>query len=160
MKVRHRYSERVRSRIAFPETGRTKQSFRDESDINRIISKYNSTGQLPALIRRDGRFGDFSDVRDYQESLDIVYRAQAAFDALPAQVRAECGNDPAVFLEKVQDRDWALRHKLALDPASGLESPARGAQEPPKGGAATQPGGDEPVKPARSKAKASTTADE
>lgn len=119
-----------------PKEGRTKGSFKDETDINKIMSKYLRTGQLPALIRSNPAYGDFSDVPSYQEALARVSMAQEAFLALPAQVRAECENDPKIFLQKVQDPAWSDRHKLALlrssdptpSPASPPPSPAPGGE--------------------------------
>lgn len=123
-----KYSDgRPRCSIVFdPAEKRTKDSFKDETDINNIMKKYLRTGQLPALVARDARYGDFSDVVSYQESLEVVARAQEAFYALPAAIRTECGNDPAVFLHKVQDRAWAERHALALPKATPV-SEAEGA---------------------------------
>lgn len=133
---------------------RTKRSFRDASDINNIVAKYRATGQLPELARRDPKYGDFSSIPSFQEAFDMVTHAQTVFAALPAEVRRECDNDPGVFLERVKDPEWAIKHKLALPPSAVPLEPSTGSQEPPKGGAATQPGGSPP---SAKKAKSSTT---
>ncbi|QXP08302.1 MAG: internal scaffolding protein [Arizlama microvirus] len=76
----------------------TKQSDLKDTDINSIFKKYERTGQLPDLIVKNGRYGDFSEVPTYQESLDIVRTAQEQFDALGVEVRNRFNNNPAEFL--------------------------------------------------------------
>lgn len=111
---------------------RTKQSFKDESDINNIMRRYAKTGQLPDLIRRDPQYGDFSEATEYQEALNLVIRAQAQFEALDARVRDRFGNDPARFLEFVQNGENAEEMvKLGLMDSNAVKrvSDARKAAE-------------------------------
>ncbi|QKI28929.1 VP3 [Kummerowia striata gokushovirus] len=147
MKFQTKHTEKRRVRHEFdPSEKRTKDSFKDETDINKIMAKYLATGQLPHLARQDPRYGDFSDVGTYQEAMDVVLLAREQFDALPAAVRAECLNDPMIFLDKVQDEDWALRHKLALPKTAGSEAEASPPRQPgpkaPADAGATSPSGD------------------
>lgn len=138
-----------------PDEAQTKQSFKDECDINHIMARYKKTGQLPDMIRENPQFGDFSDVPSYLEAWNRVQFAETQFAALPAAVRQECFNDPAVFLEKVKDKEWAQKHALALTPSSAPSqgvSPAPaggGTQEAPEGAAATQPAAGAPAKGAK-----------
>ena len=90
------------STMRFSKPSLTKQSFRDECDINNILRKFNVTGQLPAG-RVQPQYGDFSGITDYQSALNAVMTAQDSFLELPAKVRAKFGNDPAVFLDFVSD---------------------------------------------------------
>lgn len=83
--------------------GLTKQADKEACDINNILRKFEQTGVLPDLIRREPRYGDFSSVPSYQESLDIVHRAETQFAALSAEVRDRFGNDPAKMLEFCHD---------------------------------------------------------
>lgn len=76
-----------------------KQQFKDECDINTIVAKFNKLGQLPELIRKDAKYGDFTAVPEYQHALDTVIKAQEQFEALDANVRDRFANDPARFLE-------------------------------------------------------------
>lgn len=78
---------------------KTKQSFVEESDINTLMKRYETTGVLPDAIKAEPRYGDFSSPVDYRDSLDIVRFAQEQFAGLPAAVRARFGNDPEAFLE-------------------------------------------------------------
>lgn len=92
-----------RVQIFFEDPSLTKQSMKDDCDINNILKKFNKTGQLPDLIKTNPKFGDFADTLDYQESLNLVIHAQTQFEALSAAVRKRFHNDPAEFLEFVQD---------------------------------------------------------
>lgn len=80
------------------EPSRTKQSFKDEVDINRIMDRFHSTGLLPPQ-KPQGRFGDFTGAEDYLTQATRVLEAQRAFEDLPADVRDYCENDPAELLD-------------------------------------------------------------
>jgi len=90
------------STIKFSKPSLTKQSFRDECDINNILRKFNVTGQLPTGSVQP-QYGDFSGITDYQSALNAVMAAQDSFLALPAKVRARFDNDPAFFVEFASD---------------------------------------------------------
>jgi len=152
MKVRDLYSERVgTSDITFdPKERRTKSSFKAECDINTIVNKIKK-GLIPPGSDRVPRYGDLSDMPTYQESLDIVRRADEIFDSLPALVRRECNHDPAVFLERVQDPAWAEKHQLSK-PKPPSSQPA-GPASPPAGQAGGQSPPATPAPPKASGAK-------
>lgn len=99
MNFKTRFAKNPRLKISFPAQGRTKQSFKDECDINNIMKKFQRTGQLPDMIRKEPRYGDFADPVDFQDSMNLVIFAQEQFDALPAHVRERFANQPVRFLE-------------------------------------------------------------
>lgn len=78
--------------------GLTKQSMRDECDINKLMSKYQKTGLMSHLARFQGRYEDVTGAVDYRTALDIVRSAQDMFMTLPSNVRAQFSNDPGEFL--------------------------------------------------------------
>lgn len=107
------YSPRVRvpfdQSIPDPVTGElqvsmTKQSFADESEINKIMAKYEKTGLIDHVRNHSG-YSDMPQPLDYQEALQLTIEAQLSFDALPANVRREFDNDPFKFLTFVEDPD-------------------------------------------------------
>ena len=85
----------------------TKQSFREQVNINFIIRKYDKTGVISHLNRRTPTFGDFSNVTSYQEALEQVEAAQSAFMDLPHEVRTWAMNDPGRLIELVNDESNA-----------------------------------------------------
>lgn len=119
-----------RKSVPFKTTGkpRTHQSFKQECDINNIMKKYMKNGVLPELIKRDPRYGDFSNVPDYQTSLETVQMAHDQFNALSAKVRERFNNDPANFLAFVHD-DKNIDEMIKLGLASRRENPPQALPE-------------------------------
>lgn len=100
---RTRYGEFLEVAVATgdpndPKHMRTKQSFKDECDINNIMKKFNKTGQLPEMIKQNPSYGDFSEPLDFQESQNVVIKAIEQFQALPSKTRERFQNDPETFL--------------------------------------------------------------
>jgi len=85
----------------------TKQSFRDECDINKIMQRFKKTMNADFLTRfagyTSGEFGDFSNVGDYRSAIDQVTKANEVFMNLPAKVRSRFRNDAASFLDFCND---------------------------------------------------------
>jgi phage internal scaffolding protein len=86
----------------------TRQEFRDECDLGKIIARFSMTPEgQEALMKAQGyldaRFEDVSGVVDYQTALEQVKAADEAFMRLPAIVRTRFDNDPAKFLDFVDD---------------------------------------------------------
>lgn len=79
-----------------------KQSFRDECDINKIVSRYEDIGIYP-LPKSSPMYGDFTEMNGYEEALQKVVRAREYFDQLPAELRERFANDPARMLDFVTD---------------------------------------------------------
>lgn len=80
----------------------TRQSEKDQADINVILRRAEKQGIMP-LMRREGEYLDLSSVPDYREALDQVRVADEYFMSLPADSRAKFGNDAAAFLDAVND---------------------------------------------------------
>jgi len=90
--------------ITYPET-RTKQSHKDECDINKIIKSFSITGQVDQMKLNAARgiYTDLVGMPDYQEALQITAQAGAAFSTLPSHVRARFDNDPARWLSFMEN---------------------------------------------------------
>lgn len=102
------------SGLACTDPSRTKQSFKDECDINTILKRFNITGELPNNVRAP-QYGDFEGVFDYQSAMNAVIEASAAFMEMPAHVRKRFGNDPAAFVDFCSDEsNRAEAEKLGL----------------------------------------------
>lgn len=123
--------------MVFPEETRTKQSFKDECDINNIVRKPN----LPELIEQGkliAQYGDFSEAPDYHEAQNIVARAHNQFSLLPSKVRERFNNDPAKFLDFANDPRSApemIRLGLATLSPDPTPQPASPASPKAAGGA-------------------------
>jgi phage internal scaffolding protein len=123
--------------LDFPDDGMTKQEFAEECDINSLMARYQKTGMLPGSDRRP-MYGDFSNLPDFMEAQEILRSANEAFMALPAVVRRQFDNDPALFVAFAEDeknidqlRLWGLAEPLvapeapepALEPAIAPATP-------------------------------------
>lgn len=83
----------------------TKQEFQAECDINNIIKHFSVTGMFNHVNTRasQGAYEDLPDQVDFQESLNTIKAAEAAFMSLPAKVRDRFGQDPGEFLAFLGD---------------------------------------------------------
>lgn len=136
--VRNQFNRGPRVQIKFAAIGRTKQSFKDECDVNLIMSNYLKTGQ----IRQNGRSPEYgyASSLDFRESMELITDAQAEFANLPSALRKRFGNDPMNFLEFCEDPDNASEAQalgLTLpppeDPATDVSDVRTESPEPPAG---------------------------
>lgn len=84
--------------------GRTKQSFADETDINKILAKYQVTGSISHLSKFKGTYGEFEEF-DFHESQLRLAKGTEIFEALPSEVRREFDQDPGKFFAFVNNVD-------------------------------------------------------
>ena len=100
---RTRFTPRVPVRQNFEKPSRTQQQFKEECDINNILARYQKTGTIAHLMKSEPQYGDFSSMPDYLEAMQLVEVAHEQFMALPAKLRDQLQNDPARFLDWVND---------------------------------------------------------
>lgn len=122
-----------------------KQAFKDECDINRIVTRMAKTGMVSHLSRFEGRYGDFTDYPDLLEASRRLARGKEIFDHLPIEIKREFGNDPGSFFTFVNDPENADRLKDVLP---GLAQPGQQYQNPVMRAEASSPSGGDPVAPA------------
>ena len=132
------YGQKMRVAIATGD-GLTEQHHKDETDINNIVRKYNKTGLIDHLNQFEKRYGDMTGY-DYQEAQNTVAAANSMFEGLPSHIRKEFDNDPAKFINFVDDEANAekmiemglARRPEVVDPHAdkGAEAPVEGSTEP------------------------------
>lgn len=113
------------------EESKTQQNQKDEADINTIVRRFGLTGELPPNIRPP-QYGDFTDVQDYHSALTAVRKADTAFMAFPAHIRARFNNDAGQYIEFMLDpnnRDEAEKLGLVA-PSTPVPAPPAPAQTP------------------------------
>lgn len=92
----------------------TKQSFKDECDINVIVDKFMKTGAMPENVRMPVA-ADYSEVLDFRGMMNSIVQARESFDEMPAPVRARFHNDPAEFVDFcLKDENWDEALKMGL----------------------------------------------
>lgn len=85
----------------------TCQEFKDECDINTLVTMPNYGINPLKPPTRIPSYGDFTDERllNFQESQNILAEATQLFEALPSVVRERFSNDPAKLIDFVNNKD-------------------------------------------------------
>ncbi len=80
--------------------GRTKQSFKNSTDINKILHKAQKTGVISHLAKYEPLYGEFG-AFDFTEAQNTLARADTMFNELPHEVRSEFDQSPQKFFDFV-----------------------------------------------------------
>ncbi len=121
--------------------GRTKQSMKDECDVNNIMSKYQKTGMIDHFAKHSGEYG-FATSIDFHGAMNLIMKAEDMFGDLPGEVRGRFNGDPGEFLAFVQDpenADEMLSLGLREAPPGPAAGPIAPAGDAPPGGAPGDP---------------------
>lgn len=95
---------------------RTQQHFRDETDINVMVQRFQRTG-IPDVPPVFPGVQDFTEAHDFRSAMQAVIDANRAFASLPSSVRERFANDPARLLDFISDDanyDEAVRLGIAV----------------------------------------------
>lgn len=88
---------------------RVDQTGKDAVDLNRVMKRFEKTGQIEELIRlgagtNEGLgYDDFTNAPDFQSAMDIYNHGREQFSKLDAKVRARFNGDPREFMAFVSD---------------------------------------------------------
>jgi len=129
------FSNPNRQRVYAPSGGpmMTKQSMKNECDINQILSQFKKTGIITHIQSQQPTYTDLPDNTDYQSAMNTILRADSAFASLPSVVRRYFNNDPNALLAAMSDPD--MHDKLVelgiYKPAEDPQPPGNPANNPP-----------------------------
>lgn len=98
------YGPHKRVQLSFTGNGRTKQSHRDECDINQILIRYQKTGTVTHANNYEAQYGDVTSI-DLHEAMNIITQSEQMFEALPSSLRTKFKNNAGEFLDFVQNPD-------------------------------------------------------
>ncbi len=122
MKFRTCYSVKgEKAGTVFDEPTMTIQSEKDSCDINCIMERYERTGIMQHVASVQPLYEDVADIQDYQGSLLVLEKAQAAFDALPAKLRKELDNNPynlVPFIQNPANKERCYEYGLLNKPVN------------------------------------------
>lgn len=99
------HSKNARGGIRFTEPSRTRQSEREDCDINAVMARYERTGIITHTKQIQGQYGDFSNIPSYQEAMNQIMLAQNQFNSLPSDLRKQFENDPVQFVHFMDNPD-------------------------------------------------------
>jgi phage internal scaffolding protein len=126
------YGQKLRVAIATGD-GLTEQHHKDETDINKIVRKYNKTGLIDHLNQFEAKYADMTGF-DYQNAQNLIASANSMFEGLPSEIRNKFDNDPAKFMTFVDDpanAEQMVEMGLAKAPEGGINPPVdEGAKAP------------------------------
>lgn len=100
---RYPFRNRVGIQSKEDEICRTEQHHKQACDINHILKRYDRDGVITHVTQAKAMYGDFSEINEYQESLNLVIKSKESFMELPSAIRQRFHNDPGEFLEFVTD---------------------------------------------------------
>lgn len=115
-----------------PDTGEvlnlTRQEFKDECDMNKIIARYTPELLIESYNAFKGSYGDFSEVPDYMGMREQILAMDNWFLGLPANIRSRFDNDISKlvdFVENPSNFDEAVSLGLLDKPVApqGVETP-------------------------------------
>jgi phage internal scaffolding protein len=112
------YGDRAKEPFHTEGESLTQQQFQQECDIKNIIKRHDRTGIIEHVHRGVAQYGDYSEVHEYREALDLINNATESFMGLPAEIRIVFDNDPGEFFEFATNPDNAERMvELGLAPS-------------------------------------------
>ncbi len=114
MALRTAYGPKTRQKLHFPEKGRTKQAMKAECDINNIMAKFQKTGTIEFVNKREPQYGDCTGL-EFQSAMETVANARELFADMPSSIRRRFDNEPSQFLDFIQDpsnREEAIKMGL------------------------------------------------
>lgn len=131
MKERGQGRTRRRVQVDASAGDKTIQSFAPELDINRIVSKYLQTGEMPQ--KNLPVWGQTVPSTELQDQLETAAAVNQWFQAMPADQRLVFGNDPVkalAFLEHEENKAEAIeRNMVAEEETTPPQAPDAGAEE-------------------------------
>lgn len=110
--------------------GLTKQSFREQVNINKIVAGFEKTGMVNNLSGRQPFYGDVSEIKDYATALNMVNEAESLFMSMSPKIREKFENDPAkmiAFLGDSKNLDEAVSLGMAVKRPVEPQEPSSGA---------------------------------
>ena len=90
-----------RKRHSFETTGEslTQQSHAQAADVRNIIKQYDRTGLIANVNKGVAQYGDYSEINEYSEALNMVRVADENFETLPSHIREQFNNNAGLFFE-------------------------------------------------------------
>ena len=98
----HRVRRRVLAKQDPEMASMTKQAYKRECDINEIMARFQKTGIVDHINAHQAQYGETTG-QSFHDAMNLVADATSMFNELPADARKFFANDPARFLEFVED---------------------------------------------------------
>jgi len=120
--IRSRFDAPKRVTLVCSDPSLTQQDFLAESDVNNVILRFATTGELPPRLNaRVGEFLDVSEVGDLHQALEQAREGNEFFNSLPEEVRAAVDYDPMRLLDAMDEH---ARLRASTEPDATTPTPA------------------------------------
>lgn len=134
-KIRHAYSPSEGGVFHPKGKSMTRQSHKDEVDVNRIVRRYYDQGNHFDLAQFSEEIVNLPTGLSYHEALNQVIAADEAFASLPSELREAHANDPGQLLRFVESEDF-INQKVDLfgkviEPPAASPAPSDPPADPP-----------------------------
>ena len=125
-----------RTRKGFETTGEslTQQSYASGADVRNIIKQYDRTGLIANVNKGIAQYGDYSEINEYAEALNMVSEANESFATLPSHVREQFSNNAGLFFEfatNPKNKEEMIQMGLAKAPETMVEVTPKSDPAPP-----------------------------
>ena len=118
VKIKTAYGDRSRSGFETTGDSLTQQSHAEAADVRNIIKQYDRTGLIANVNKGIAQYGDYSEINEYAEALNMVQEANESFAEIPSHIREQFSNNAGLFFE------------FATDPKNAKEMIEMGLAEP------------------------------
>jgi len=99
IKFKTPYGDRTRSGFETTGDSLTQQSHASAADVRNIIKQYDRTGLIANVNKGIAQYGDYSEINEYAEALNMVRSANENFAQLPSHIREQFNNNAGLFFE-------------------------------------------------------------
>ena len=135
-KVKFKTGYGDRKREGFKTTGEslTQQSHAQAADVRNIIKQYDRTGLIANVNKGIAQYGDYSEINEYSEALNMVRVANENFETLPSHIREQFNNNAGLFFEfatNPKNSEEMIKMGLKKAPELTEEVPTKSASAPP-----------------------------
>lgn len=125
-----------RTRKGFETTGEslTQQSHAAAADVRNIIKQYDRTGLIANVNKGIAQYGDYSEINEYAEALNMVREAEQSFLEIPSHIREQFNNNPGLFFEfatNPENSEKMIQMGLAQAPETEVEVTPKSDPAPP-----------------------------
>lgn len=121
----------------------TKQSFKEDCDINLIMARFVKTGIIDHVREHGPEYG-FASSDDFRDSMELISKANSMFEELPSPIRNKFENDPARFLDFVQNPE-NIKEMQELGLAYNEKTENLPLAEKPEASGTPRPGSEPPA---------------
>jgi phage internal scaffolding protein len=136
-------NKRIRVATVNELPSKTEQSHKDACDIHTIVDRAKRMGFVEHIAPYEGKYLDMPSGTDLLANMLVVREAEEMWQQIPSKVRNRFENDPAQFLDFMQDpRNYDEIGKLGFDNSYIPE-----AQRPKAPQAAPEASGETKVSP-------------